>query len=564
MKDRARSVAAPNDIFQKALALHQRGQLAAAQALYAQVLGAVPRHFDSLHLLGLTFVQAGQPRKGADMIRRALALRPDVAEAHYNLGNALLTLGQPGDALAALRTAISLNPVDAQYHLEAGNALQELKRPDAALAEFDAALRLDPQLAEAHNNRGIALKDLGRPDEALASYDAALGLRPDYPEAHSNRGNALKELGQLDAALACHDRAIALRPGYAEAHYNRGNVLGEMKCHDAALSSYDAALRLRPDYAEAQHNKSQLLLGLGRFGEGFGLYHWRWKSPAFNSAAPTTSLPAWDGQAQGHVLLWGEQGIGDEVFHASLLSLLPLGQKVTLAADRRLHAIYQRSCPGIAVIDGAAPLPPDAPFTAQAPMGDLAALLGVDAHKIAARRMPFLVSDAARRDALRRDHPFLSRHPVCGLSWKSANKRFGADKSLRLIDLAPLLETPGISFVNLQYGEVVDEIAEVRAALGVTVHQVPGLDVFNDIDGLLALVDACDTLFTTSNVTAHLAGALAKQAVVVVPSGKGCLWYWQGGPNNLWYPSLRRIAQDRAGQWDAAVRAAVASVKDIL
>ncbi|MCA3554394.1 tetratricopeptide repeat protein [Aestuariivirga sp.] len=553
-------MAAPNDIFRKALALHQGGVLAPAQALYAQVLALDPRHFDSLHLMGLALVQSGEAAKGVELIRRAIALRPGFAEAHYNLGNALLTLGRPAEALESLRQALALKPGDAQCHLEAGNALKDLKRGEEAIAAYDVALRLDPRLAEAHNNRGIALRDGGRPDEALADYDAALRLRPRYAEAHSNRGNALKELGRLEEALACHDRAIALRPAYAEAHYNRANALAEMGRSDAALESFDAALRLRPDYAEAQHNKAQLLLGLGRFGEGFGLYHWRWKSPAFSSARPPLALPAWDGRADGPVLLWGEQGIGDEILHASLLSLLPEGLSATLAVDRRLLAIFRRSFPQVRVIDGA--LPPEGHFTAQAALGDLGHLLHADAARIAARRMPFLRADAARRDGLRLDNPFLARRPVCGLSWKSANKKFGAEKSLRLIDLAPLIATPGMSFVNLQYGEVEDEIAEVRAALGVSVHQGEGLDVFNDIDGLLALVDLCDAVLTTSNVTAHLAGALAKRGVVLAPSGKGCLWYWQGGPNDLWYPSLRRIAQDRAGQWQAAIRMAATAIKD--
>jgi len=339
-------VAAPDDIFRKGLGLHQRGKLAEAQALYRQVLAVDPRHFDSLHLLGLSLVQGGDPRRGADLIRQALTIRSDFPEAHYNLGNALLTLGQPAEALASLERALQLNPGDAQYRLEAGNALKELKRSDEAIAQYDQAIRLHPASAEAFNNRGIALKDAGRPAEAVASLDAAIALRPAYAEAHSNRGNALKELGRLDEALACHDTAISLRPDYAEAHYNRANLLGEMKRLDAALAGYDAALRLRPDYAEASHNKSLLLLGAGRLAEGFTLYGSRWNSPSFNGSQLETTVAAWDGRpGAGRLLLWPEQGIGDEIFHASLLSLLPTeGLAVTVAADRRLCPAWLAIC----------------------------------------------------------------------------------------------------------------------------------------------------------------------------------------------------------------------------
>lgn len=560
-------MAAPDDIFRRGLAFHQRGQLADAQALYREVLQRHPAHFDSLHLLGLTCIQRGDPRAGADLIRQALAIRSNFPEAHYNLGNALLTLGMPAEALASFERALQLNPADAQYRLEAGNALKDLKRADEAVVQYDHAIRLDPTSAEAFNNRGIALKDAGRPADAVASFDRALALRPSYAEAHSNRGNALKDLGQLDAALDCHERAIGLNPRYAEAHYNKANVLGEMKRHDEALASYDEALRLRPDYAEARHNKALLLLGAGRLAEGFALYGSRWKSPSFTSEPLATALPAWDGKlAVERLLLWPEQGIGDEIFHASLLSLVPLhGMAVTVAADRRLCAIYRRSFPGIAIIDSdmlRQPLAAD--FTTQAAMGDLGALLGVDAQALVARRMPYLVADPQRREELRAANPVLGHRPVCGLSWKSANRKFGAEKSLRLLDLSEMLVTPGVTFVNLQYGDVADEIAEVRRELGVEVHQAEGLDLFNDIEGLFALVDCCDAVLTTSNVTAHVAGALAGPGVVLVPSGKGSLWYWQGGVNNLWYPSLQRIAQERAGHWEAAIRTAVVAVRNIL
>ena len=565
MKDRTRPVAPLQQTFQKALALHQSGRIEAARTLYREVLAAEPRHFDSLHLLGLTTVQSGETEAGVALIRAALMVRPDVAEACYNLGNALLTLKRPAEALDSFSRALQINPSDAQCQFETGNALNDLKRSDEAILRYDEAIRLDPRYAEAHNNRGIALKDAGRFEEAVTSYDTAIALRPRYTEAHSNRGNALKELARFEEALACHDRAISLKPDYAEAHYNRGNVLGDLKRYEEALGSYDQALILRPDYAEARHNKALLLLGRGRLREGFELYPARWQTASFVGGNFRGKVPRWDGRTQqGQLLLWGEQGVGDEIFHASLLPLVPQdGIRITVAADKRLHAIFRRSFPYASVIDSSTlAMQKDADYTAQAPVGDLGGILGLDAEMLAARQTSFLRVDEARREALRKAPGFPERGPVVGLSWKSSNKKFGAEKSLRLSDLAPILSVPGVSFVNLQYGEVAAEIAEAREAFGISVHEVQGLDVFNDIDGLLALIDACDVVVTTSNVTAHLAGSIGKKAVVLVPAGKGCLWYWQGGSNDLWYPSLTRLAQQRVGDWGGAIAAASAWLKD--
>jgi ADP-heptose:LPS heptosyltransferase len=81
------------------------------------------------------------------------------------------------------------------------------------------------------------------------------------------------------------------------------------------------------------------------------------------------------------------------------------------------------------------------------------------------------------------------------------------------------------------------------------VHQAEGVDVFSDIDGLLALIDACHVVLTTSNVTAHLAGAIGKKAAVLLPSGKGRLWYWHDQPQSIWYPSLSLFSQTDNGDW---------------
>ena len=570
----------------RGLALRKLGRLPEAAASFGEAIKR-GRDFAPAHY-NLADALAAMPMFD-DAIRaydRAIALQPDFAEAHCNRANALMELGRLEDALTGYDKAINLRPSFHQAHMSRGIALAALERLAEAQDSVRRSISLKPDYAEAHYNLGKILREQKRFEEAVACYDSAIRLRPDHAEAYGNRGNVLKDLGRLDEALACYDRAVSLKPDDAEAHYNRGNVLGEMMRDDEALASFDVALKLKPDYADPALNKSQLLLGRGRFAEGFALYEarWRklgggrflegfdlyrarWKADESDGSAPRTDIPKWDGKVlDGQLLLLAEQGIGDEIFYVSLLSLLDLGHlRVTVEADRRLHPIYSRSFVDIPLLEReqtTREISED--FAAQAAIGDLGAILGLDEVKIAMRRSPFLVADGERREALRRANPFLAARPVCGLSWKSANKNIGAEKSLRLIDLAPLLTTPGITFVNLQYGEVAEEIEEVRRVLGVEIHQAAGLDVFNDIDGLLALVDCCDAVLTSSNVTAHLAGSLAKPGVVLVPTGKGSLWYWQGGPNDLWYPSLRRVPQDRAGHWQAAIQTAVALVKDIL
>ena len=519
------------DVFQRGLALHQRGQIAQAQSLYRQVLAFNENHFDSLHLLGLTHIQNNEHEIGVEYIRKALKIRFDFPEAYYNLGNALLTLKHPDEALLNFEKAIRLNPKDAQYHFERGNALQELNRLDEAIASYENSSRLRPRYVEAYNNLGIVLKEIGRFDEALANYDKAISLKPDYAEAYSNRGNTLKELKRLDEAL----------------------------------DSYDKAISLKPDYAEALHNKAHFLLHRERFLEGFELYRSRWDTKDWSGKPLKTSIQKWDGKSfNGNLLLWAEQGIGDEIFYASMFSLIPdEGMSIVVSADKRLHSLYERSFPNLGLLDRSIQKESiNDGFAAQAPIGDLGFLLKVDTDKVRQRHYPYLLVNQEKRDDFRNKNTFLKSAPVCGVSWKSTNKKFGEEKSIRLRDLAPLITNSDILFVNLQYGDVAQELDDAKSALGAHVHQIEGLDVFNDIDGLLALIDACDIILTTSNVTAHLAGSIGKKAVVLVPTGKGHIWYWQGESNSQWYPSLRLIAREDFRDWEAPIKLGTTWIKD--
>ena len=129
----------------------------------------------------------------------------------------------------------------------------------------------------------------------------------------------------------------------------------------------------------------------------------------------------------------------------------------------------------------------------------------------------------------------------------------GPHKSMPLDRWAPILAIPGAAFVNLQYGDTDAEIAAARAASGAVIHTDPDLDRFDDLDGLAALIDAVDLVLTTSNVTAHIAGALGKPgwaALQRVP-----LWYWgMEGERSIFYPSLRLIRQREAGTWAPVAR----------
>ena len=251
---------------------HQAGDLAAAEALYRQILAAQPNHADALHLLGEIAYQMGQNETAAQLIGRAISIRPFEARYLVTLGRPLKAQGQFDAAIAAYRKAILIDPTLAEAHNNLGNALRERGQLAEAVAECRRALQLKPDYPEAHHNLGAALAAQGQLDQAVAAYRRALELRPNIPTTYNNLGNALRERGQFDEAVAAFLRALELKPDYAEAHNNLGNALRDRGELDPAIAAYRRALELKPDFADAHSNLGNARRDQGLLEEALAAY----------------------------------------------------------------------------------------------------------------------------------------------------------------------------------------------------------------------------------------------------------------------------------------------------
>jgi tetratricopeptide (TPR) repeat protein len=269
-----------HDEFTRAVQLHCSGDLAAATRLYESILGRDRSHADAFHLLGVARHQQGQSGLAAELIGRAVALRPGAAvfratlgeayralgqfdraagccraalalglddpAVHNNLGLALQALGLYTEAEVSFRSALALRPNDATTHTNLGAALQAQGAGEAALDHFRRAVAIDPTLAPARTNLGQVLLDLGRPGEALPHCLAAVSLQPDLSEAHNNLGNAHRALGRLDEAKACYTEALRRNPSLAQAHVCMAKTLQEEERWDDALPWLRRATEVQP------------------------------------------------------------------------------------------------------------------------------------------------------------------------------------------------------------------------------------------------------------------------------------------------------------------------------
>lgn len=401
--------------------------------------------------------------------------------------------------------------------------------------------------ADALFDRGHAAAARGNLEEAIGCFRAVVALTPADADAHSNLGALLQQRGELEAAGASFQSALALRPDHAEAHNNLAALLEELGRRADAIEHYRRALALAPNAARIAYNLSLAHLRAFELEAGWRLHDARFDTEppvTPRRAFPVPELSAADFGQGLKTAIWSEQGLGDQVLYATLLpELQARGERFALEVDARLVAAFRRAHPDWEV-SASLDLTSCERHLA---LGSLPHLLRPNVESFSGQPRALLTADPQRTRALRTR---IAREGVrvVGISWKSFLRAW---KSAPLSLFLSLSRREDVRLLDIQYGDTAAERAEFAAAGGRLEH-LPDLDLFADVDGVLAAIEACDLVVTTSNVTAHLAGALGKEASVVV-TGNRPLYYWMHAANgrSLWYPSVSIVS---AGTWRDAER----------
>jgi tetratricopeptide (TPR) repeat protein len=544
------------------MALSNAGRHAESLASFDQAiaLGAADAHGSRADAL----VALGRLADAVESFNRALVHDPSSVADWCNRGAALVDLGRVADAVESFARATALAPDFAEAHYNCANALARLERHVDAVASYDRALALKPDYVDALNNRANALNQLGRLPEALAGVEAALALAPEHNGALVTRSVLLRKLRRSADALASCELALTLRPDDADALTVRADLLTDLERFEEAIPTLDRIIALKPDDVAAKWNKSLICLGLGRFEEGWPLYEHRWTGA--KGLVPRGYAQArWDGGAvNGALLIWGEQGLGDEILHASMLpDVIARTRSIVFEVEPRLAPLLARSFPGIKVIACQRELYA-VKIDAQEPLAGLGRVLRRRWEDFPRRERGYLIADSARALVLRRRLASDGRS-VIGLSWVSRAPVGGASKSARLADFQALLRLPNCRFVDLQYGDTGEERAALARDLGIVVERLADIDNTNDLDGLAALMSACDAVVTVSNTTAHLAGALGRPTFVMVPHGFARIWHWfHGQTRSPWYPHVAVRWQQSGQPWADVVAAVAREVSALL
>jgi hypothetical protein len=295
--------------------------------------------------------------------------------------------------------------------------------------------------------------------------------------------------------------------------------------------------------AEAATSEASVLLLQGDFAAGWQGSERRWETKDHDTPQRHYPWPRWKGEhlASGQLLLWGEQGIGDEIMFAGLIpDAIRSGNRCVLDCDARRKPLFSRSFPGVDVVTGVAHLP----------SGSLPGLFRTSSAAFAATTSPYLVADPLAQARFRARYD--DGRKLVGLAWHTKNKNTGRMRSIDLSLLASLLNRPGIQWVSLQYGDY-DSLEEQVTAANVPILIDDEVDQLANIDDFAAQIAAMDLVITIDNSTAHLAGALGVPTWVLLPFVPD--WRWlQTRDDSPWYPTIRLFRQTKLEDWRSVVQ----------
>ncbi|MGE3335092.1 MAG: tetratricopeptide repeat protein [Rhodospirillaceae bacterium] len=551
------------DWLQKAVAHHQAGDISAAERLYDKVLKVDRTNADALNLKGLIANTSGRHKHAIAYFEKAAAARPAFADPRFNKGLALAALGRNDEALAAYTDAVRIKPAYGDARLNLGLLLHLLGRKDEAIAAFREMTRTCPMDARGFYNLGACLEKIltvTEPDkrdslaeESAAAFERALALNPGNPDIHYAYSNLHTFRGDYREAAAHLETALRLRPQWPDAWNNLANQAEALGDRKGALTMFERALSQDPNNAGAFVNRGMTCLALGRLAEGWDGYAHRFDDPRFPFTPRNWPWPKWTGEdlSGKSILLWGDQGVGDEILYSSMIPEIAMRASICVVeCEPRLLPIYRRSFPSLEIVSARGPQClslAGRSFDFHCSVLDLGAHLRRSFSTFPIRR-GILRADGDSSASLRRRY-LQDKHGkrLIGLSWRSANPGMTHQKSVALSDLAPLFKLPDVTFVNLQYGDVTEDVAALRKAYGVEVAVDTAINPLTDLDGFAAQVEACDAVVTVSNTTAHFAGALDVPTALYVPDGSKRHWYWfDEGLYCPWYRSVR-IFRARGG-----------------
>lgn len=394
--------------------------------------------------------------------------------------------------------------------------------------------------------------------EAYHMAKRVTDLEPTEVSGWINFGQLCNELFRHDEALRAYNRGLALakdKDSISMLYTNMSAMYIDQGKFVEAEKAAQKSLEAKPDSQPARSNLGFCQLALHQWHEGWKNYRYCLGTEIrrrVHYAEPPEA--EWDGTEGKRVILYGEQGIGDEICFASMLpDAIERAAHVVLDIDPRLESLFQRSFPkakvygtrrakaGDRVWDKE-----DATFDSSLAIAQIGEFFRQKDEDFPAK--PYLVADPDRVHMWRSLWAKKNK-PVIGVAWTGGIFSTGAKfRTLELEQLMPIFQSMDAHFVCLQYKDASREIAEFRKKHPeVDLAQYAHGTLTSNYDDTAALVRSLDCVVSVPTAVVHL-GAAIGVPVIAMKSANSC---WKFAGNLAFHPGVTLV--EHQGTWDKTI-----------
>ncbi len=483
---------------------------------------------------------------------------PDDIAAALTKAEALIAGREFDAALNVLAPIVENDETNVNALFLLGFVAQQIDSLDSAIDAYQRVLACDPNYRDGFYRLVSVLARNGQGDIAYATLKAALGERGQEPVYWLSMGNVMLHMTYVNEAVRAYHKALELNPvsvaarlNLSEAELRRGQV-------DTALALAREVVTAAPELAAGHYNLAQILIARGEFDEGWAAFEYRFDiyGEGPEKGVERRNLPhqRWQGEALNGagLVVWCEQGIGDEVYYASLFTALEqLDGPVAVECAPRMRPLLARSFPHFAIYEKSEPAATEllqAPWQRQIPAASLMAVLRPDLNPQVLTKTAFLVPDADLVADIRQRYQAQRSGPIIGISWRSGNITARQRRSIPLADWQAIIGNDRLNVISLQFGNHDREIIRAGRQFAHHLHLDPAIDAAVNLDDFAAQVAACDLVISVANSTVHIAGAVGVPVWVCLDSAPDCRWGLMRDRDDH-YPSARLYRQTVPGDW---------------
>lgn len=416
-----------------------------------------------------------------------------------------------------------------------------------ALDFLKLLVKAEPNNIDAWVNLTYTSNLLKNTTDSLYYATQALSLNPLEARLHSNLGSSLLNINRYTDALACYQTALELEPSHLNAITNIATIMDKLGLYSDSIQYYQHAQSLtQPNSKEENETLYRMsfpLLANGHLEKGWDLYDRGFTISDNKGRIPNRSFskPKWNGQNIGDstLLIWREQGVGDELWFFSLIdNVFPYCKNIIIECDRRLVSLLQRSFPNCSVraeqIDKDVNYFGIEDFDFHIPAGSLCKIFRSSWEHFP-KSLGYLIPDPLLVVKFKSLLEGYKDKLLVGISWRSGN--LSTERNINYVPISEwkdILQLNHIQFVNLQYGDCQNELANVREYFGVEILNWNDIDIKNDFESLASLIVNLDLVISTTTFASPFTQALGVPLKMLVHS----FWRNLGQSKWPWYEKV--------------------------